>query len=148
MRHVYGNVDLSRFSCPNKDCKNFGRRGASFVRVKSYYGPRKTAFIVCRICNKGYSETRDTPFFHLRVSDEKLVAILTSLTRGGGVRSTAAVVGVDQNTVMRIGEVAGAHAKKLHDHLVTNLKVDQIQADEIYTFVAKKGSRRNPKRKA
>lgn len=55
---------------------------------------------------------------------------------------------VSPQFAVRIAEVAGEHAKKLHDHLVSNLKVDQVQADEIYTFVAKKGARWRAKRKA
>jgi transposase-like protein len=145
---VYGTKpNLDQFSCENRDCPNHSKGGTQRLRVANFYGPRQTAFIVCKRCLRGFSETRGTPFYHLRITDDQLLTILRSLSRGGSVRGTAEVAGVDQNTVMRVGRVVGEHAKAFHDHMVQNLKVDQVQADEIYAFITKKGrpSRSKPK---
>jgi hypothetical protein len=49
---------------------------------------------------------------------EKAVSVLQHLVEGNGVRQTERLVGVHRDTVMRLGRMAGVHARDAHDELV------------------------------
>jgi len=65
---------------------------------------------------------------------EKRVAILTTLAEGSSMRSTARMVGVSFNTVVKLLIEAGrACAQYQHDKL-RNLNCRRLQLDEIWSF--------------
>jgi len=130
------------FSCPNPGCRDYGVKGGGNIRLKQRYGRNNVAELLCRTCKKTFSENRGTPFFRLRLSYDKLYQILTSLIRCGSIRGTADVVGVNKNTVERIVKLAGEDMKSFNDFMLRNLKMSQVQCDELWTFIkSKKGVR-------
>lgn len=50
--------------------------------------------------------------------EEKVVSLLEHVREGCGVRQTARLVHVNQNTVMRDSRLSGSHATLVHDELV------------------------------
>ena len=60
---------------------------------------------------------------------------------GCGIRKTGCLEGVSKDTVFRLDKIAGAHAKVLHDELVRELALDEVQFDEKGSFVGKKEKR-------
>ena len=74
-----------------------------------------------------------------RLSKEKAISILDHIREGCGTRSTSRLVGVDKNTVTRYVRVAGDHAIKMHDALVSvSPQTKEVQLDEKWSFVGKK----------
>lgn len=138
-------MDLTTFACPHEECPDFGKEGAENLRVHDRYGSGEWARLKCKTCGRTFSERQGTPLFRLHIPEEKVVQILILVTRGASLRTTEEAVGVDQNTVMRVVKVAGEHAKWFHEHMVRNLKVGQVQADEIYTYVKKRRRKQNAK---
>jgi len=135
--------DWSSFSCPDKACPEYGVMGKGNIRLKQRYGRNNVAELICRTCGKTFSENRGTPFFKLRISYEKLYQILTSLVRCGSIRGTADTVGVNKNTVERMVKLAGAHMKEFNGFMLRNLRMNQVQCDEVWTYIkSKRGSRR------
>jgi len=110
--------DLRRFCCLNRDCPRYGQRGAGNLTVCGHYGPRRTRLLYCRACKDRFSERKGTPLFDCRLPPDKILAVLQHLADGCGVRQTARLVGVNNNTVVRLAKVAGGHAQQLHDELV------------------------------
>ena len=111
--------DLKNFCCQNPDCKDYGQRGLDNLRVGFRYGPAKQRrLLVCRTCQRRFSERKGTALFHCKLPEEKAVAVLQHLQESCGVLQTGRLVGVNKNTVVRLAVVAGQHAKKLHDDLV------------------------------
>ena len=74
--------------------------------------------IFCRTCGARFSERKGTPLFHSHLPEEQALAVLEHLRDGCGVRATGRLTKVDKNTVMRYSELAGGHAKAVHDELV------------------------------
>lgn len=112
--------DLSRFCCQNKDCPDHGKRGAGNLTVCMRFGKEKRIrLLYCRTCKDRFSERKGTPFFQARLADEKALSVLEHIAEGVGVRKTARLVGVNKDTVVRYGLLAGSHAKALHDELVS-----------------------------
>jgi transposase-like protein len=111
--------DLSRFCCLNPDCPDHGKRGAGNLTVRDRYGPHQRRLLYCRSCKARFSERKGTSLFDCRLAEGKAQAVLAHLNDGCGVRQTERLVGVNRNTVMRLGRLAGDHAKAAHDELVS-----------------------------
>ena len=111
--------DLSRFACLNSTCSEFGKRGAGNLTVPHRYGPEKSKRILrCRICKSRFSERKGTPLFDARLPPGKAESILEHIAEGCGVRQTGRLCRVDRVTVARYSQLAGGHARGLHDDLV------------------------------
>jgi hypothetical protein len=55
------------------------------------------------------------------------------------MRPTSRLCGVSLNTVLRIAHRVGDHAQEFHEQLVQHVPVNQVQVDEAWAFVGKKG---------
>jgi len=130
-------MEFSEFCCPNKACRDHGRYGLGNIALKERYGRKGTALLLCKTCRKTFSENRGTPFFKLRLSYDQLYQILTTLAQCGSVRGTAKIVGVNVKAVLRIIKVIGAHAEAFNDFMLQKLGMNQVQADEIWTYIKK-----------
>lgn len=110
---------LSKFCCQNKDCPDYGKRGANNLTVCGRYGKHhRLRLLYCRTCKSRFSERKGTPLFRMKLDETKAVALLSHLCESCGVRKTERLVGVNRNTVMRYARLAGDHAQALHDELV------------------------------
>ena len=110
--------DLDKFCCPNKDCSQYGIRGAKNISVRDTYGPNNTRLLWCRSCNKRFSERRGTIFFDSRLPEEKVVSIIEHVVEGCGMRKTGRLLKVGKDTVCRYTKLAGQHSEQLHEELV------------------------------
>jgi transposase-like protein len=113
-----GPDDLSAFCCQNPRCADYGQRGKGNLTVPMRYGPQQRRLLRCKTCKARFSERKGTPLFGAQLPEDKAVAVLQHIAEGVGVRKTARLVGVNNNTVVRYGRRAGEHARQLHDELV------------------------------
>jgi transposase-like protein len=111
--------ELSAFCCLNPECPDYGKRAHGNLSVTAYYGEENRRRVLrCMTCQARFSERKGTPLFDARLPEEKVVAILSHLAEGCGVRKTSRLVGVSKDTVTRYAVRAGEHAQPLHDELV------------------------------
>jgi transposase-like protein len=110
--------DLSAFCCQNPQCPDYGRRGRGNLTAPMRYGPQQRRLLRCKTCKARFSERKGTPLFGAQLPEDKVVAVLQHIAEGVGVRKTGRLVGVNRNTVVRYGRLAGDHARQLHDELV------------------------------
>ncbi len=75
---------------------------------------------------------------------EKKLHVLSALIEGSSIRSTERMTRVHRDTILRLLVATGEHCDKLLDEKMQNLRCQQIQADEIWTFVSKKQKRIEP----
>jgi transposase-like protein len=131
---------FSHLACPNPDCTAYGQRGVGNLRPHGWSGKgRRIRCLHCATCGRDFSERANTPLFDLRTAEDTLVAIASHLAEGTGCRATARLVGVSLNTVLRFTNRFGRHAELFHDHLVRGVHPNQVQPDEAWSFVGKKG---------
>jgi LacI family transcriptional regulator len=116
--------DLSLFCCLNPACPDRGKRGSGNLTVRGRYGRHKRRLLYCKSCKARFSERKGTPLFDCRLDEAKAQAVLAHLQDGCGVRQTERLAGVNRNTVMRLGRLAGGHAKAAHDELVSLSPLD------------------------
>jgi hypothetical protein len=137
--------NYSHLACPNPDCAAYGRRGAGNLRLHGWSGTgHRIRCLHCATCGADFSERANTPLFGLTSSDETLAAIAEHLADGCGVRATARLCKVSRNTVLRFTRRFGKHAELFHDSMVRHVQPKQIQPDEAWAFVGKKGQALRP----
>lgn len=111
--------DLSKFCCQNPKCADYGKRGADNLIVNMWYGSQKQwRLLKCRTCKERFSERKGTPLFDSRLPEEKVIAVLSHLAEGCGVRKTSRLLGVNKDTITRYALRSGGHARQLHEELV------------------------------
>jgi transposase-like protein len=110
--------DLSAFCCQNPQCPDYGQRGRGNLTVPMRYGPQQRRLLRCKTCTARFSERKGTPLFAAQLPRDKVVAVLSHIAEGVGVRKAGRLLGVNKNTVVRYCRLAGDHARRLHDELV------------------------------
>jgi hypothetical protein len=69
--------------CPKPDCTHYRLMNRGNISAISTYLTQsgKRRIFLCRACKTTFSETRDTVFFDLRTSEEKVMMALKSVCR-------------------------------------------------------------------
>lgn len=126
-------------ACPNARCKFFGKRGAGTVVSNGTYfvGGARVRKFICRHCGQVFNSRARTPFRWLHTPRRKVLLALRLLVKGLSLRGTAEVLEVKLDTVRRWLRRAAQHADAVSRTLVTELKLSQVQVDELWTFVKK-----------
>lgn len=113
----------------NVECQRFGKHRNGLRRFR------------CPKCLKTYTEAHRRTLDTMYIPQEKAVLALRLLLEGNSIRSTERITELDRNTIMTLLVKAGERCQSLMDSTLRNLRMEHIQIDEIWTFVAKK--RRN-----
>ena len=73
---------------------------------------------------------------HLR--REKRVAIVNLMCEGCSIRSVERITGVHRDTIGRLLLRVGKHCERIMADRLAGLQCDQLEIDELWTFVGKK----------
>jgi IS1 family transposase len=73
-----------------------------------------------------------------KLSTAKRVQIVSAMVEGNSVNAISRMVGVSNNTVLKLLADLGEACAKFQDEVFRNLKCQRIQCDEIWSFVQKK----------
>jgi IS1 family transposase len=95
----------------------------------------------CRTCATHFAETRETVFFDLRPSEEKVIMALKMLLVRVALAGIGFVLGVTEATVLDWLRRAAHQAEAINRHLLRDLPVTQVQLDEMWNFVERKHAR-------
>lgn len=99
----------------------------------------------CVACNLTFSEPRAKTLGNMYLPEDKAITCLQLLVEGMSIRSIERVVGVHRDTVLRLLETVGKKCIWLQETLIRNVKVEFVEADEIWSFVAMKDRTKNEK---
>jgi len=127
-------------ACPNPRCKRSGKTGLGNVVSNGTYRTRSTGkarLFLCRACGKAFSSRTGTAFFGLRTPKRTILLGLRLLAEGLGLRGTARVLEVKLDTVRGWLAMAAQHCDHVSRLLLRELRLSQVQVDELWTFVKK-----------
>lgn len=126
-------MDPSAQFCPNRACRDKGRRGRGNIGVHS----QKEQRYRCRTCGKTFAATTGTPFYRLHHAAELLTVVVTLLALGCPLQAIVVAFGLDERTVRAWWLRSGQHSEQVHEHLVQVGQVDlgHVQADELWVKV-------------
>ncbi len=99
----------------------------------------------CKACRKSFGIIPARPLGSMRISLDNATLVLSLLTEGSSIRSAERVTGMHRDTICRLLRVAGSKCEALLSRLVRNVPVKDVQADELWSFVAMKEKTKNRK---
>lgn len=71
----------------------------------------------------------------MRLEKSKIALAIKLLCESSGIRQTSRIVGIHQDTVLKILKVSGTIAKQFMQDKAKNLKCDVVAADEVHSYV-------------
>jgi len=132
----------SRFrdvACLNARCKFYGKPGSGTVVSNGTYfvGGMRVRKFICRQCGKVFNSRARTPFRWLHTPQRTVLMALKLLVKGLSLRGTAEVLEVKLDTVRNWLRRAAQHSAAVNHMLIRDLRLSQVQVDELWTFVKK-----------
>ena len=123
-------------TCQNPDCEYFLRekgkdilkRGKNRAGHQQYY---------CNHCCKWFVETANTPLYHKHLSKSEIINICKHLVEKNGIRSIERITGHHRDTIGKLIEDLALHAEMVNIILLQEVKLEQFEVDEMWTFVKK-----------
>jgi transposase-like protein/IS1 family transposase len=113
--------------------------------VKAGLGRNSIQRFKCQTCGKRFSEPQQKPFgADVRLPQETVCQILHCLVEGNSVRGTARLCGVEKRTVLNVLALAGENCERILGDRMKNAPVQDVQCDEIWSFVGKKEGHKRP----
>ncbi|PYS46323.1 MAG: IS1 family transposase [Acidobacteria bacterium] len=92
----------------------------------------------CLSCGKTAIAPYHKPLDDMRVPLEKALMVLQLLIEGCSIRSAERITGVGKTAILSLLVKVGEKCERLFEKHIRNVKVDHIQADEIWAFVQMK----------
>lgn len=96
----------------------------------------------CRACGRSFRATTGTPLAQLKTPVEEIARALLVVLRRGSLRAAEEITGHKYETIGQWLRRAGTHAAELTVVLVHDLELTEVEVDEFWSFVKKKGTRR------
>src|SRR5215470_19618871 len=126
--------------CPNPECTHYRRLQQGNVSAIATYLTQsgKRRIFRCHTCATHFAETRETVFFDLRTSEEKVMMALKMLLVRVDLAGIGFVLGVTEETVLAWLRRAAHQAEVINHHLLRGLSVTHVQLDEMWNFIARK----------
>jgi IS1 family transposase/transposase-like protein len=128
-------VDTQHHFCPSPRCDYYGWVGCGNVRANGHPRGGRWRQLQCVACGTYFLETHGTPLHGTRVAPELVVWAVGALAEGLGIRAVARVFEVDPNTVLRWLVEAADHAATLSRYFLHDLRVTQVQLDELFALL-------------
>lgn len=130
---------LTDYSCLNEKCSDHGKRGAGNIVIAKNYGKGcSIRLLKCKTCKTHFSERRNSALSNCKIDEESALDIIHHLSEGNGIRRTSRLTGRAKSTVSRLAKLSGEQAASIHDELVRDLEVNDVELDEKWSFVGKK----------
>src|SRR5262252_6665979 len=129
--------------CPNPECPHYRRMRQGNVSAIATYLTQsgKRRIFRCHRCAMHFAETRDTVFFDLRTSEEKVMMALKMLLVRVALAGIGFVLGVTAETGLAWLRRAAHQAEEINRHLLRDLPVSQVPLDEMWNFIERKHAR-------
>ncbi len=80
------------------------------------------------------------------LSSAQRTAVVSALVDGNSIRATARITGVSKDTVLKLMVELGEACARFHNDTVRGLSCEQIQADEVWSFVGAKARNVRPEK--
>lgn len=94
--------------------------------------------LCCLECGKTWVERGVRPLGDMRISMKQATMALGMLLEGLSIRATARLTGMDAGTICDLIVLVGENCQRLLESKVKNVAVEDVQIDEIWSFVGMK----------
>ncbi len=98
----------------------------------------------CRQCSKTFLEPQEKPLDGMYLPMEKAEMILALLLEGNSVSSVERITGIHHGTILKLLVLAGEKCERIMAEKIRNIRVTDVEADEVRSFIGKKEKRVRP----
>jgi transposase-like protein/IS1 family transposase len=92
----------------------------------------------CCTCGKTFIDKPETAYGNLRITDREAATVLSLLVEGMSIRAAERISGVDKNTICDLVLRVGEKCERFMAKAIVDVKADDIQCDEIWSYVGMK----------
>jgi transposase-like protein len=110
--------------------------GAECVRFGTRKGSQRWR---CASCRRTWNERLGTPLFHLHTPLPEIVHTIRIVMARGSLRAAEELTGHNDDTIAVWIKRLGEHAEAVTELLVRDLTLSEVEVDEVWSFVGKKG---------
>ena len=115
-------------------CATCGNPARRFGRDRNGY--QRWQCVACQLTfTEPHAPPPAGPLGPMRLSLNKAVDCLEHLLEGTSIRSTERLLNVHRDTIMSAAVTAGSNCQQFLENVVRDVEVDDVQADEIWSFV-------------
>jgi transposase-like protein len=93
----------------------------------------------CLACGRSFGETLGTPLYRLKTDSAEIVRAIQVVLHRGSLRAAEEQTGHNYETIAVWLERLGDHAEAVTELLVRDLALTEVEVDELWSFVGKKG---------
>ena len=129
-------VNLESQICLNERCSDYRTTNRGHIIKKGFNAKGKQMF-KCKTCGVRFPETKGTPFYKRHLTEEQIILVCKLLVEKNGIRSIERIMNIHRDTVSSIIEDLAIHAREVTDLLVTDVGLNQIEVDEMWSFIKK-----------
>ena len=121
-------------TCNNcrSECRKYGKHRNGLTRYQ------------CRQCRKTFTEPHDNALDGMYLPIEKAEMVLRLLLEGNSVSSVERITEVHHTTILKLLIIAGERCERIMAKKIRNVKVRDVEADEVWSFIQKKDKRVRP----
>ena len=116
--------------CPRCEGRHCVRNGHSRGHIR----------LKCQDCGRTFATTTGTPLFRLHTPLPEIVRTVRMVMRRGSLRGAEDVTGHNYETIAEWIRRIGDHAEAVTEVLVHDLELFEVEIDEFWSFVGKKGA--------
>src|SRR3990172_4115510 len=92
----------------------------------------------CVLCNETFVEPTAKPLGNMRIRVKEAAAAIAMLLEGMSIRSVQRLTGLCRNTLCDLILTVGENCQRLLDSKVKGVAVEDVQLDEIWSFIGMK----------
>jgi transposase-like protein/IS1 family transposase len=97
----------------------------------------------CKLCRVRFIEQKVKPLGELRISMDQAAKVLGMLLEGMSIRATSRLTGICKHTICDLIVVVGENCRRFLPQAVTGVEAQDVQCDEIWSFVGMKERQRH-----
>ncbi len=133
--------------CQNKKCRYYMKEDGKAIVKRGKYSTGHQRYH-CQHCGTFFMETKGTPLYRRRLSENEIIDICKHLVEKNGIRSIERITGHHRDTIGSLLEALGEHATKVNNSLIRDLQWSPMELDEMWTFLKKSKRKLSPKANA
>jgi len=132
--------------CPHEECPDYQKLQETHSRQNIIKAGKTKAGIQryeCKTCQRTFTETTGTLFYHKRTAAATILEILALIAEGNRLSSLTRVKGVKEDTMLVWLRAAAKHVEAVNEVLLKDFQIQRGQLDGLWLFIQNKGQKKS-----
>jgi transposase-like protein len=122
--------------CQNEKCRFYLKEEGKDIIKRGKYSTGHQRYY-CHHCKTLFMETKGTLLYHKHLSKSEIINICKHLVEKNSIRSIERITGHHRDTISQLLEDLALYAEMVNSILLQEVKLEQFEVDEMWTFIKK-----------